>query len=713
MPSRPVPPFLPPQPSPLPYHQRSSSLIPPLATSSTAAFSFLLLFVICFRKLTRKRTVPTDFSKPPHRFSYTTLRHATNKFSPSLRQWFGSVYHGTLPNEFNVAVKVMDSGSLQGEREFQNELLFASKLDSCYIVTPLGFSYDRKHRSMLLVYELMQNGNLQDALLHRKCVELIDWKKRFSIAVDIAKGIEYLHSLDPPVIHGDIKPSNILLDQCFNAKVADFGLAWLKIDNSNQSNQNDQNQCNQGQCEVKVEESDKINGEVKLKKVELESNNGGEDYGSVVEETDSVTTGFDEFNLGVDQLPVCMTSPETLEAVSASPETGDVGVLLEGKLDVGSKEGGKELVNGEKNSGGGIQIESRKDWWLKQENGGTTAENGGVKDYVMDWLGTEIKKGRPKSDWIEASSSSNSQSAGKIVKKKKNRKRLDWWVSLDDDKDEKVLKKEKRRPAREWWKEEYCEELEKKNKKKKKREMEMTSDDNNGGEDWWPRDESFYGERKKKRSKSRGSRGSIEWFSGELFRGNRNSHDSLSGEIPYSGGISSTPSMRGTVCYAAPEYGGGGNLSEKSDVYSFGVFLLVLIAGRRPLQVTTSPMAEFQRANLMHWARNLARSGKLLDLVDKSVQSLDREQAKLGITIALLCLQKSPAQRPSMKEVVGMLTGESPVPQLPSEFSPSPPTRFPFKSRSHQKVRLKDAVAEIPDCCIHGAAISLTGTCTG
>ncbi|KAG5234503.1 kinase family protein [Salix suchowensis] len=622
MPSRPVPPFLPPQPSPLPYHQRSSSLIPPLATSSTAAFSLLLLLLICFRKLTRKRTVPTDFSKPPYRFSYATLRHATNKFSPSLRLGqggFGSVYHGTLPNEFNVAVKVMDSGSLQGEREFQNELLFASKLDSCYIVTPLGFSYDRKHRSMLLVYELMQNGNLQDALLHRKCVELIDWKKRFSIAVDIAKGIEYLHSLDPPVIHGDIKPSNILLDQCFNAKVADFGLAWLKIDNSNQSNQNEQNQCNQGQCEVKVEESDKINGEVELKKVELESNIGGEDYGSVVEETDSETTGFDEFNLVVDQLPVCMTSPETLEAVSASPETGGVVVLLEGSWMWVVKKWG------------GIQIESRKDRWLKQENGGTTAENGGVKDYVMEWLGTEIKKGRPK----------------------------------NDDKDEKVLKKEKRRPAREWWKEEYCEELEKKNKKKKKREMEMVSDDNNGGEDWWPRDESF----------------------GELFRGNRNSHDSLSGEIPYSGGISSTPSMRGTVCYAAPEYGGGGNLSEKSDVYSFGVFLLVLIAGRRPLQVTTTPMAEFQRANLMHWARNLARSGKLLDLVDRSVQSLDREQATLCITIALLCLQKSPAQRPSMKEVVGMLTGESPVPQLPSEFSPSPPTRFPFKSRSHQKVR--------------------------
>ncbi|KAJ6410728.1 hypothetical protein OIU84_007477 [Salix udensis] len=380
-----------------------------------------------------------------------------------------------------------------------------------------------------------------------------------------------------------------------------------------------------------------------------------------------------------------MTSPETLEAVSASPEAGGVGVFLEGNLDGGSIEGGKELVNGEKGSGKGTESVSRKDWWWKQENGGATAENRGVKDYVMEWIGTEIKKERPNSDWIGASSSSNSQPVGKIDKKR-NRKRLDWWVSLDDDNDEKVLKKEKKRLPREWWKEEYCEELEKKNKKKKnKRQMGMTRDGNNGGEDWWPRDVEMYGERKKKRSRSRGSRGSIEWFSGELFRGNQNSHDSLSGEIPKSSGISSTPSMRGTVCYVAPEYGGGGNLSEKSDVYSFGVLLLVLIAGRRPLQVTTSPRSKFHRANLMHWARNLARAGKLLELVDTSVQSLDRDQATLCITVALICLQKSPARRPSMKEVVGMLSGESQAPQLPTEFSPSPPTRVPFKSKSHKK----------------------------
>lgn len=145
--------------------------------------------------------------------------------------------------------------------------------------------------------------------------------------------------------------------------------------------------------------------------------------------------------------------------------------------------------------------------------------------------------------------------------------------------------------------------------------------------------------------------------------------------------MSSTPSMRGTVCYIAPECGGGGALSEKCDVYSFGVLLLVLVSGRRPLQVTASPMSEFERANLISWAKQLACHGNLLELVDKSIHSLEKEQAVLCVTIALLCLQRSPVKRPTMKEIVEMLTGASEPPHLPFEFSPSPPMGFPFKSR--------------------------------
>ncbi|KAL2550295.1 Receptor-like serine/threonine-protein kinase [Forsythia ovata] len=693
MPSRQLPPTTPPV-----HHQTTRHLVPPLAGGLTAAVSFIILLTLCFWRIRKKRTAPsasdTDSKKPPHRLSYSLLRRATNNFSSSLRLGqggFGSVYRATLKtnpitknSSFHVAVKLMDAGSLQGEREFQNELLFSSKIDCKYIVSVMGFSSNPGKRRMLLVYELMENGSLQDCLFHRKSEELKNWDKRFLIALHIAKGLEYLHHYcDPPIIHGDIKPSNILLDGNFSAKIGDFGLARSKVE-------------------------DNIESEVKK---EGNLGNGVEDSGSVVEETESVITasGFEDFNNvhnlgGVERSPDSVVvrveaSPEAVVGVELSPEADAAAVvsprtvaemaspseglektsISEGNFDRFSVESGGERSGWKKKK----KSVSGKDWWWKQDNGGE-GESGKVKDYVMEWIGNEIKKERPKSDWIGASSSSGVVSKMEKKKKKKKKRRLDWWVSLDDEKNEK----EKRRPAREWWKEEYCEELERKKKKKKKQAQGSMSDDRNS-ENWWPRDDELYADRKKKRSRSRSSRGSMDWwldgFSGELWKARRNSYDSVSGEIPKSGGISSTPSMRGTVCYIAPEYGGGGDISEKCDVYSYGVLLLVLIAGRRPLQVTGSPMSEFQRANLLSWARHLARAGKLLDLVDQNIRSLNKEQALLCITVALLCLQKSPARRPSMKEVVGMLSGDLESPQLPVEFSPSPPTRFPYKS--HKKVR--------------------------
>ncbi|KAH6783013.1 Protein kinase superfamily protein [Perilla frutescens var. hirtella] len=691
-------------------HHQTSHILPPLAGGLTAAFSCFLLLVLCFRRINKKRTAPsasdTDSKKPPHRLSYSLLRRATSNFSPSLRLGqggFGSVYRAEFKPGYHVAkdsgftlshgaVKLMDSGSLQGEREFQNELLFSSKIDCKYVVSVVGFSSNPKKRRMLLVYELMGNGSLQDCLFHKKSEELKNWDKRFMIALHIARGLEYLHHYcDPPIIHGDIKPSNILLDGGFNAKIGDFGLARFK-----------------------AEDNVIVEGEVKK---EGSLGNVVEDNGSVLEETESVitTSGFDEgYNVhnlgGADSTPESVVvrveaSPEVVQGVELSPEAEAAPVVSprtvaamasppdglektsvsEGNFDRFSADSGGERSGWRKKKKKSV---SGKDWWWKQDTG-VDGESGKVKDYVMEWIGNEIKKERPKSDWIGASSSS--KMVGKMEKKKKQKRRqLDWWVSLDD---EKNVKKERRRPAREWWKEEYCDELERKKKKKKKKQAQGSMSDDCYNENWWPRDDELHADRKKKRSRSRsrsrGSRGSMDWWldglSGELWRARKNSFDSVSGDIPKSGGISSTPSMRGTVCYIAPEYGGGADVSEKCDVYSFGVLLLVLIAGRRPLQVTGSPMSEFQRANLLSWARHLARAGKLLDLVDQSVHTLNKDQALLCITVALLCLQKSPSRRPSMKDVVGMLTGDLVSPQLPVEFSPSPPSRFPFKS--HKKVR--------------------------
>lgn len=314
------------------------------------------------------------------------------------------------------------------------------------------------------------------------------------------------------------------------------------------------------------------------------------------------------------------------------------------------------------------------------DDGGRNAvgrsDSSGVKEYVMEWIGKEVGKERPNSDWI--AEGKGRSPINKKSKKKQQQRQLEWWATLDDEKAER--KKEKCRPAKVWWREEFCEELAK--KKKKKRNAETSE----AGELWWQRDEEVSIPVKKIKKKKR-SHSSIDWWmdglSGEFRFGRRCSVDGMSGEIPKSGGcgLSSTPSMRGTVCYIAPECGGGGPPSEKCDVYSYGVLLLVIIAGRRPLQVTGSPMSEFERANLVSWARHLARRGKLLDLVDPAIEELDRDQALLCITVALLCLQRSPLQRPSIKQVVGMLSGQSEAPHLPVEFSPSPPSAWKYKPR--------------------------------
>lgn len=480
----------------------------------------------------------------------------------------------------------------------------------------------------------------------------MDWNTRFKIALDIARGVQYLHACDPPIIHGDIKPSNILLDRAFFAKIGDFGLARLKSEPHFEVLGGD------GDEEKKNEEEEDLGCEVGV---------GVDDCGSLVEETESVksvNTGFfEEGSLGSEQ------SPEGFVRVPISEPSPETMAMASRALDKASIQSEKDDV---KKNGKGLKSNSMRDWWV----GKPVGESKKVKDYVMEWIGKEVNKERPKSEWVEEAK------LGEEDKKEKKRRKhqLEWWESMEEEKE----KKAKRRPVREWWKEEYDEEVARKKKKKQKRNGVNSDDDNVG--DWWVSDDALYGDKKKSKRTSRKNRGSVDWWldgmSGELWRARRNSYDSAaSGEIPKSGGVSSTPSMRGTVCYVAPEYGYGGDVSEKCDIYSFGVLLLVVISGRRPLQVNGSPMSEFQRANLLSWARHCARNGKLIELVDQSIQSLDKEQALLCIKVALLCLLKSPARRPSMKEVVGMLSGELESPQLPIEYSPSTPSRFPFKSR--------------------------------
>ncbi|KAM0942864.1 putative protein kinase RLK-Pelle-RLCK-XI family [Dioscorea sansibarensis] len=627
------------------------------------------------------------------RFSYSQLRRATGSFSPSHRLGqggFGPVFRGELSSGQKVAVKVMDAGSLQGEREFQNELSLAEKMalsDRCWIVPPLGYCYSEEKQSLwrrfkrkddndddeeqapvrriLLVYDLMHNGSLQDALLDRRCPELADWHRRFSVAVDIARGLQFLHSIcDPAVIHGDIKPSNILLDSNLSARIADFGLARFKNSITDEP----------AAVAPQLDEEDVVEIEVDDDDVDDEGEIGSKAEKSkrIDDDTSVITITTISVDKSPEETPWSPVETTGLEAASTSETAG----FDRMSADSGGRRSGRKKTG---------SVLSGKDWWWRQDTGGASSDAGSssVKDYVMEWIRSEIKKERPKSDWIAATPTASSEgSKPRQPERKKHSKRLEWWASLDE---ERIKKKEKSRPAREWWREEFCEELT--NKHKRKMLAKSLSNVEAGEHQWWQKDEETTTRKKKKKKKKKSwSRSSMDgWIEGNngevRIAGRRSSRDWASIDIPRSGTISSTPSMRGTVCYVAPEYGGGGPLSEKCDIYSFGVLLLVLISGRRPLQVTASPMSEFERANLISWARNLAHLGRLFDLVDPLLRAVDRDQVLVCITVALLCIQRSPVRRPSSKEIVAMLSGQSEPPNLPLEFSPSPPGGFTFNSR--------------------------------
>ncbi|CAL9037330.1 unnamed protein product [Musa banksii] len=162
-------------------------------------------------------------------FTYRELAAATGSFSSENllgEGGFGRVYKGQLKgtNEV-VAVKQLDRKGLQGNREFLVEVLMLSLLHHPKLVKLLGYCADGNHR--ILVYEYMPLGSLQQHLLDTKPnAKPLDWHTRMRIAAGAAKGLEYLHEIaTPPVIYRDFKASNILLDEEYNPKLSDFGLA--------------------------------------------------------------------------------------------------------------------------------------------------------------------------------------------------------------------------------------------------------------------------------------------------------------------------------------------------------------------------------------------------------------------------------------------------------------------------------------------------------
>ncbi|WOL01915.1 hypothetical protein Cni_G10634 [Canna indica] len=160
-------------------------------------------------------------------FTFRKLASATKNFrTESLvgEGGFGRVYKGCLENDQLVAVKQLDRSGLQGNNEFLAEVFMLSLLHHQNLVNLIGYCSDGDQR--LLVYEYMPLGSLEDHLFDITPDQRpLSWNTRMKIAIGAAKGLEYLHDANPPVIFRDLKSSNILLNEDYDAKLSDFGLA--------------------------------------------------------------------------------------------------------------------------------------------------------------------------------------------------------------------------------------------------------------------------------------------------------------------------------------------------------------------------------------------------------------------------------------------------------------------------------------------------------
>ncbi|XP_057824676.2 leucine-rich repeat receptor protein kinase HPCA1 isoform X3 [Cryptomeria japonica] len=219
-----------------------------------SALVILLIFGVTIYALKQKRRAEKalEFSKPfaswgasggesgapklkgARWFSFQELKMASNNFSEANvigSGGYGKVYKGILTalgGSEIVAIKRAQQGSMQGGTEFKNEIELLSRVHHKNLVGLIGFCFEQGEQ--MLVYEYMSNGTLRDSLSGRTGI-YIDWRRRVRIALGSAKGLSYLHEhANPPIIHRDVKSTNILLDGNLTAKVADFGLSKLVAD---------------------------------------------------------------------------------------------------------------------------------------------------------------------------------------------------------------------------------------------------------------------------------------------------------------------------------------------------------------------------------------------------------------------------------------------------------------------------------------------------
>ncbi|KAF5191851.1 Receptor-like serine/threonine-protein kinase [Thalictrum thalictroides] len=721
MPSR----TFPPTPTPNSYSNTSNSIFKTrvLFLSLTISASILLfiavlfcLFYLYYSLKNHSKTIPFDSNTPIklQKFSYRELKSATNVFNEANsigKGGSGTVFRGILRDGKSVAVKKLDASSLQAEREFQNELQILGGVRSPFVISLLGYCVEKKKR--LLVYEYMPNRSLQESLFgESELMSILNWDQRFEIILDIARALAFLHlECDPPVIHGDIKPSNVLLSMDYRAKVSDFGLSRIKtegefgIDLFSQEFGRSQ--------ELSGNLAAIVPAETPTIGTPGESTSGNEvNFALALQSASTSSSPFKNnrvdynarnLNQNVNGIGVIENTYKSSyhkgKEISTSVIDGeDWQKFVPYSDELCSIDHSKELNLSDMSTPVDDPTASPKqwgkDWWWRQDGSGELCS----KDYVTEWIGSQICPSR-NPDWDEESKISPVQTdfnnSNRLYKfgngniSQLEKPRFDHLSKKKSEKKDLKGRKnshKKQRKMQEWWKEEHLAEISKKSNTAKKLETKWKKGFKISSFSLCRKSES--GESTSRRELNKSvcySNGEFSFRKGWKKTKSRSGGSEMwSGDL-FSRELSSTTSMRGTVCYVAPEYGGCGYLMEKADIYSLGVLILVIVSGRRPLHVLSSPM-KLEKANLISWCRYLAQAGNILELVDERLENrYNKDQVRLCINLALLCLQKIPELRPDIGDIVKILKGEMDLPALPVEFSPSPPSKLFSRSRRRAK----------------------------
>ncbi|KAK0575036.1 hypothetical protein LWI29_033016 [Acer saccharum] len=216
-----------------------------LAATSSGVGILIIILVFCFRKKISSDNSMAFWSNQmknyqnieafirnygslaPKRYSYSQIKQMTNSFKVKLGQGgYGGVYKGRLHDGRDVAVKVLNESKGNGE-EFINEVASISRTSHVNVVNLFGYCFQGRKRA--LIYEFVPNGSLEKFIYQKNPnYKQLKWEKLYQIAVGIARGLEYLHrGCNTRILHFDIKPHNILLDEDFNPKISDFDLAKI------------------------------------------------------------------------------------------------------------------------------------------------------------------------------------------------------------------------------------------------------------------------------------------------------------------------------------------------------------------------------------------------------------------------------------------------------------------------------------------------------